>query len=284
MQDTIYQFEHADGVVGRINRKEGQGSKSEKLAAALQGSQPIVIVTIQTFPHVLKAIENSVSLKKRNYATYVLDFYNDPADVLEAFQEYYETAQLLDDSDPNLIWDLYDKLRATGIFLWTEVTQFSEFYFVKSKSNAAISNICRPAIERWNTRYGAAKADFEKHKKLFVHAKKLGDPTFVANAETEMKDAKKKLDELGMFKADLVSFTRYYEFMSQIVDYDSTDLEKLNLYARHLAPLLREEATEEDQIDLTSVGLTHYRLRDGTQGSVRGCRAQTVRCDARKRR
>ncbi len=61
LQDTIYQFEHADGVVGRINRDEGQGSKSEKLAAALEESQPIVIVTIQTFPHVLKAIEERYS-------------------------------------------------------------------------------------------------------------------------------------------------------------------------------------------------------------------------------
>ncbi len=68
LQDTIYQFEHADGVVGRINRDEGQGSKSEKLAHALEHSQPIVIVTIQTFPFVLKAIEDSVSLKERRYA------------------------------------------------------------------------------------------------------------------------------------------------------------------------------------------------------------------------
>lgn len=48
--------------------------------------------------------------------------------------------------------------------------------------------------------------------------------------------------------------------MSQIVDYDSTDLEKLSLYARHLAPMLREEAPEEDAIDLSSVDLSHYRL------------------------
>lgn len=68
LQDTIYQFEHQDGVVGRINNKEGDGSKSEKLASALENSQPIIIVTIQTFPHVLKAIENSVSLKQRKYA------------------------------------------------------------------------------------------------------------------------------------------------------------------------------------------------------------------------
>lgn len=38
LQDTIYQFEHADGVVGKINRDEGQGSKSEKLAHALEHS------------------------------------------------------------------------------------------------------------------------------------------------------------------------------------------------------------------------------------------------------
>ncbi|MGP4789960.1 DEAD/DEAH box helicase family protein, partial [Psychrobacter sp. 1Y11] len=59
LQDTIYQFEHADGVVGKINRKEGDGSKSEQLAEALVNSQPIIIVTIQTFPFVLKAIEDS---------------------------------------------------------------------------------------------------------------------------------------------------------------------------------------------------------------------------------
>ena len=68
LQDTIYQFEHADGVVGKINRKEGDGSKSEQLAEALVNSQPIIIVTIQTFPFVLKAIEDSSVLKSRRYA------------------------------------------------------------------------------------------------------------------------------------------------------------------------------------------------------------------------
>ena len=192
--------------------------------------------------------------------TYILDFFNDPADILEAFQEYYETAKLLDVSDPNLIWDLFSKLRSAEIFLWTEVVQFSEVYFVKSKSNAAIINVCRPAVERWQSRYQKAKADFEKFKSRFEHAKTLKDPTSIANAEADLQEAKKEIDGLGMFKADLVSLTRYYEFMSQICDYDSTDLERLSLYARHLAPLLREEAPDEDPIDLTSVTLSHYRL------------------------
>ena len=67
LQETISQFTSVEGMVGRINRNEGDGSKSEKLASALENSQPIIIVTIQTFPHVLKAIENNLSLKERNY-------------------------------------------------------------------------------------------------------------------------------------------------------------------------------------------------------------------------
>jgi hypothetical protein len=38
--------------------------------------------------------------------------------------------------------------------------------------------------------------------------------------------------------------------MSQIVDYDDTDLEKLSLYARNLRPMLRETLLDEDDIDL----------------------------------
>ena len=48
--------------------------------------------------------------------------------------------------------------------------------------------------------------------------------------------------------------------MSQIVEFDSTDLEALSLFARHLAPLLRERSPEQDLIDLSSVALSHYRL------------------------
>lgn len=192
--------------------------------------------------------------------TYVLDFFNEPDDVLAAFQEYYQTASLLDVSDPNLIWDLFEKLRAEGIFLWTEVTQFSEVFFQKSKSNAAISNVCKPALDRWGSRHETAHAAFIQQKELYEHAKKLDDAIFLANAETAMKEARVELDRLGLFKSDLVTFTRYYEFMSQIVDYDSTDLEILSLYARHLAPLLREKNPESDPIDLSSVELSHYRL------------------------
>ena len=192
--------------------------------------------------------------------TYVLDFFNDPQEVLKAFQEYYQTATLLDVSDPNLLWDLFDKLRAADIFLWTEVTQFSQVFYTKSKSNAAISNICKPAVERWQTRHQEAQGDYSKYKRAFDRAKASNDAAAIANAEADMNVAKRELDALDLFKSDLIAFTRYYEFMSQIVDYDSTDLEQLSLYARHLAPMLREKAPDDDPVDLSSVELSHYRL------------------------
>ena len=48
--------------------------------------------------------------------------------------------------------------------------------------------------------------------------------------------------------------------MSQIVDYDDKELEKLCLYARNLRPMLRELAIEESDIDLSNVVMSHYRL------------------------
>ena len=201
--------------------------------------------------------------------TYIVDFLNEPDDVLEAFQKFYQTAELLDVSDPNLIWDLFHKLRAADVFRWTEVEQLVEVFFIKGKSDRAVGNICKPAVERWQHRLERAKDDHARHKDMFERAQKTGDPVLIANTERDMKDAKREIDTLALFKKDLGSFTRYYEFMSQIVDYDSTELEKLSLYARHLHPLLREKNPEADSIDLSSVALSHYRLSKIRQQHLR---------------
>jgi type I restriction enzyme R subunit len=208
----------------------------------------------------------TLSRLNRNYpgkadtGTFVLDFFNEPNDVLEAFLPYYKTAELDDVSDPNLIFELYDKLRASGIFQWQEVEQFGEAFFVKNKSNAAIANICKPAVERWSKRYKSAVEAHKQAKDIFERSKKSGDAVLMANAENSFNDCKKEKDALEIFKKDLGTFVRFYEFMSQIVDYDDKDLEKLSLYARNLRPMLRESAIEDDVIDLDHVILSHYRL------------------------
>ena len=92
---------------------------------------------------------------KEVIGTFVLDFFNEPDDILGAFQPYYQTAELEDVSDPNKIFELHEKLRASGIFTWNEVETFCEIFLTKSKSNAAISNIVKPAVERWQKRYSS---------------------------------------------------------------------------------------------------------------------------------
>src|SRR5450756_1188459 len=62
LQDTIYQFEHKQGVVQRIDESSSQ------LAEALEAGTPIVITTLQKFPFVTEKIGQ---LPKRRYAVIV---------------------------------------------------------------------------------------------------------------------------------------------------------------------------------------------------------------------
>jgi type I restriction enzyme R subunit len=63
LQDAIYQFEHARGVVVRIDKHSGQ------LADALAGEQArIIVTTLQKFPFVLDRVGE---LPARRYAVIV---------------------------------------------------------------------------------------------------------------------------------------------------------------------------------------------------------------------
>ncbi|MDZ7852027.1 MAG: hypothetical protein U5L98_05080 [Halomonas sp.] len=68
LQDTIYQFEHAHGVVRPITRDIGNQSKSEQLAEALASNTRIIIVTIQTFPALFDALDKRPELARGRYA------------------------------------------------------------------------------------------------------------------------------------------------------------------------------------------------------------------------
>ncbi len=68
LQETIGSFEHKDGVVVGINKKDSNESKSLQLANALENGAKIIITTIQTFPFVIDAIRHRASLKERKYA------------------------------------------------------------------------------------------------------------------------------------------------------------------------------------------------------------------------
>lgn len=68
------------------------------------------------------------------------------------------------------------------------------------------------------------------------------------------------LDALELFRKDLASFVRLYDFLSQIINYGDTELEKRAVVFRLLLPLLATDRLSEE-IDLSGVQLTHYRLK-----------------------
>ncbi len=263
-RDMRKAFDSDDYQVMIVANKFQTGFDQPKLCAMYVDKKLGGVECVQTLSRL-----NRTYPGKAETGTFILDFFNDPDDILASFQPYYETAELADVSDPDLIFDLFDKLRAAGIFTWQEVEQFCDAFFVKNKSNAAIANICKPAIERWKVRYKSAVDAYKQAKEMVERSKKSGDAVLIANAENSFKECKEEKDALDIFKKDLGTFVRFYEFMSQIVDYDNKELEKLSLYARNLRPMLRESIIDEDEIDLDNVVLSHYRLSAIRQQDLR---------------
>ena len=254
-RDLRKAFDSDDYQVMIVANKFQTGFDQPKLCAMYVDKKLGGVECVQTLSRL-----NRTYPGKAESGTFVLDFFNESEEILAAFQPYYQTAELDDVSDPNLIFELFDKLRAAGIFTWQEVEQFCAAFFVKNKSNAAIANICKPAVERWQKRYKSALDAYKQAREMFERTKKTGDAVLIANAENSLKECKQEKDALEIFKKDLGTFVRFYEFMSQIVDYDDKGLEKLSLYARNLRPMLREAIIDEDDINLNNVVLSHYRL------------------------
>ncbi|MAF31488.1 MAG: restriction endonuclease subunit R [Magnetococcales bacterium] len=215
----------------------------------------------------LKGVECIQTLSRLNRMypgkdqTFVLDFVNDPKDILDEFKTYYLTAEINDVSDPNIVYEQFDKLNAVGIYQWQEVESFSEAYHNKRINQAKLTNICKPAVERFQVQYKEAAEAIKLATAELDKAKADNNDKAIKYAENTLKNVKEAKDKLDVFKADLGGYCKFYEFSSQIVDFDDEDLEKLNTFAKHLTPMLRIEITRDD-VDLSDVMMTHYRLHE----------------------
>jgi type I restriction enzyme R subunit len=193
--------------------------------------------------------------------TFILDFYNGEEDILAAFASYYRKAELADVSDPNVVFDLQRSLDASGIYHGDEVEGFASVFFDPKAPASSLSYYCRPAQDRFKHRYQFALEQLGIWQDARQTAEKNGDDKGQKRAEQELKEAGTTRDELDLFRKNLQSFVRTYEFLSQIVTFDDAELEQLCVFARHLHPLLRvDRLLEDDPIDVSELSLTHYRM------------------------
>lgn len=254
-RDMRKAFDTQDYQVMLVANKFQTGFDQPKLCAMYVDKKLTGVDCVQTLSRLNRTYPGKES-------TFVLDFVNDPLDVLEEFQKYFETATLDTVSDPNLVYDLFHKLKATGIFTWSEVEAFSDAYFDPKRGAEALPGYIKPAVERFTKRYKLASEAVRECRQMLKRIEREGgSATDKVNAERRVKEATEARGELDLFKKDLNSYVRFYEFVSQITAFDDESLERLCVFARHLLPMLRQEVLEEDEIDLSQVLLSHYNLK-----------------------
>lgn len=153
--------------------------------------------------------------------TCVVDFRNDPGAILDSFLPFYRTAQLSDVTDPNILHDLATKLRDMRIFLWPEVEGFAKAFYDPRGKQGTLHGFLKPAADRYR---------------------------------------QAKPEEQAVFRKDLNSFVRGYEFLSMVVPYADEDLESLAVFGKALAPRLGRPIDESDSGE-DAIQLTHFRLQ-----------------------
>ncbi|MFO1177647.1 MAG: DEAD/DEAH box helicase family protein [Ottowia sp.] len=206
------------------------------------------IQAVQTLSRLNRAYNGPHGLKD---TTYVLDFVNDPDEVLAAFQTYYDTAELASVTDPHLILELKAKLDAGGHYDDFEVERVVGTELNPRATQAMLVAAIEPVADRLLKLYKAAKARFDG-----------ADPD-----SPEHQAAKDEMDALALFKRDLATYVRVYAFLSQLFDYGNTAIEKRAIFSKRLLPLL-DFGREREGIDLSKVVLTHHKLKDQGQRTL----------------
>ena len=179
--------------------------------------------------------------------TYVIDFVNDPAEVLASFKMYHTTAELSNITDPNLVYNLRSKLDAAGHYDEFEVNRVVATEMKLDAKQGDLVAAIAPVEDRLMKRYKAAQ-------QALKIAKENKDDKAIKSAQDE-------LNALILFKSDMGAFIRLYTFLSQIFDYGNTAIEKRAIFFKRLLPLL-EFGREREGIDLSKVVLTHHTLKD----------------------
>ncbi|MET9397523.1 type I restriction endonuclease [Kitasatospora sp. NPDC002965] len=170
--------------------------------------------------------------------TFILDFVNSPIDIQNAFLQYYTEAHVESATDPNLVHQLATKLAQPGIYTRANVERYAEAWWGQQRHSALAAAIT-PARHEFANRW----------------------------TEATERDDSEALNELRTFRKDCGSYVRLYDHMSQVVDYATTDLEKLAEFLRQLVRLLAIDDPSAD-VDLSGIVLKQVRQIDQGKAAI----------------
>ncbi len=169
--------------------------------------------------------------------TFILDFVNDRADVQEAFKTYYEGAEIGEEVDPSRMYQIKVEVDSSGIYLLDDVNLFSETYF-------------KPKLKQ-------SPADHQKMNAIIDRSVS----NFSALAKSDPAEAE-------VLRGRILAYGSLYSFLSQIIPYQDSDLEKLYVFLRYLAAKLpKRSGSPSYQFD-DEIRLDYYRLQKVSEGSI----------------
>jgi type I restriction enzyme R subunit len=169
--------------------------------------------------------------------TFVLDFVNDREEIYEAFKTYYEGAEMGEEVDPARMYQLKGELDASGVYLAEEEERFCAVYFKpKLKQSAMDHQAMHAALDPAVSRFTALQQENE--------------------AEAEF------------WRREVQAFRNLYSFLSQVIPYQDSDLERLYVFLRHLAAKLPRRRSGPDYQFDDDVRLEYYRLQKIGEGSI----------------
>ena len=169
--------------------------------------------------------------------TFVLDFVNDRDEIREAFKVYYEGTEMGEEVDPARMYAVKGELDASGVYLDEEVERFCAVYFKpkqrqSTQDHQAMNAALDPAVSRFE--------DLQREDE----------------------------NQAELWRGKAQAFRNLYGFLSQIIPYQDSDLERLYVFLRHLAAKLpRRRSGPAYQFD-DEVRLEYYRLQKISEGSI----------------
>jgi type I restriction enzyme R subunit len=166
--------------------------------------------------------------------TFILDFVNETQDILDAFQPYYEQTAIGEQAQPKQLYELQAKLDAQQIYYKSEVEEFSKVFYKPRQqqlpADHARMNACiDPAVNRFK----------------------------------QLDDSKQE-----EFREWLAAYRNLYSFLSQVIPFQDTDLEKLYSYIRFLLTKLPKRSTGPFYDFNEEVDLKYYRLQKISEGAI----------------
>lgn len=169
--------------------------------------------------------------------TFVLDFVNNRDEIREAFKQFYEGAEMGEEADPNQMYAIKAEMDASGIYLPEEVQRFITVYFKPKQRQSAVDHQAMnaaldPAVDRF---------------------KALQD-------EGE--------EEAELWRGKLYAFRNLYAFLSQVIPYQDSELERLYTFLRFLSPKLPKRASGQRYSFDDEIRLEYYRLQKISEGSI----------------